>query len=189
MPFNVRFATLLSILSQLLPPVRGQVEKWRRTKLSILSQLLQRLPSQSPSPFSRLTFNSFPVASKQKKRVRNSRQKPVLSILSQLLPLPLPLHLPSYFKPFNSFPVASGRWSLSRGMRGIHTFQFFPSCFSAATPLTGRPRPRSSSFQFFPSCFYARAAGLPVSSLTFNSFPVASEGFVPGLAYKAFLFP
>ena len=46
------------------------------------------------------------------------------------------------------------------------------------------------NFQFFPSCFGCGRWLRAVRSVqSFNSFPVASEGFVPGLAYKLFLLP
>ena len=81
----------------------------------------------------------------------------VLSILSQLLPLPLPL-------PVNP---------------AVDRFQFFPSCFRGRACVVLVTGYRAQSFQFFPSCFklmnlcaYEGAEYLP---LTFNSFPVASH--------------
>ena len=70
-------------------------------------------------------------------------------------------------------------------------FQFFPSCFLPPVRQGDGLPALALRFQFFPSCFprLRRLDERRHALRPFNSFPVASEGFVPGLAYKVFLFP
>ena len=158
---------VLSILSQLLLARRGTPCPACSPGLSILSQLLRSDNSLQYSICSPL-FQFFPSCFRLASGWRE-RGCLRLSILSQLL---------------------QEEGDVGDGVeRGYDAFQFFPSCFSVeATTNTGSATFTLSILsQLLPM---GNTLGRAYHIIrAFNSFPVASEGFVPGLAYKLFLLP